>query len=152
MTRPRSDAAGLRTCEAMVEESAKHYDVANRGDWKSRLLISTEQEWGIVLSNGRNLVGCSLYPTKEISPFIADTPAVRKSAFFFALNPIGDTGTASLWAAGRVPVDVSAITYRLPGEREVAARMTTRATGCSSTTPRTGSTSGRKRSWRTGRR
>lgn len=74
-----------------------------------------------MLSDGRNLVGCSLYPTEEVSPFMPDTPALRKSAFFFAISPIGATGASSLWAAGRVPTDVSRITYRLPGGRQVPA-------------------------------
>lgn len=119
--RPRSDAAGIRTCQAMAEELAEDRGVRTQETWKSRLVISTGDEWGAVLSDGRNLVGCSLYPTKEISPLIADLPVVRKSAFSFAVNPIGTTGAQSLWAAGRVPDDVSAISYRLPGNRNVAA-------------------------------
>ena len=43
------------------------------------------------------------------------------TAFSFAVNPIGSTGASSLWAAGRVPTDVSAIGYRLPGDQDVAA-------------------------------
>jgi hypothetical protein len=119
--RPSSDAAGIRTCQAMIKESADRTDVSAGRDWKYRLLISTREEWGTVLSDGRNLVGCSLYPTKEISPFIPDEPVLRKSAFSFAVNPIGSTGASSLWAAGRVPTDVSAIGYRLPGDQDVAA-------------------------------
>ena len=46
-----------------------------------------------------------------------------KPSFYFAENPIEATGGSSLWAAGRVPSDVSAITYRLPGNRDVAARI-----------------------------
>lgn len=121
VTRPSSDAAGIRTCQAMTEESAEHQGVQARGNWRSQLVVSTRDEWGTVLSDGRNLVGCSLYPTKEISPFIPDTATVKKSAFFFAVNPVGFSGAQSLWAAGRTPADVSAITYRLPGGQDVAA-------------------------------
>jgi hypothetical protein len=126
LVRPSSDAAGIRICREMLEESAVREDMGADREWRSRVLVSTDDEWGTVLSDGRNLVGCSLYPTKEISPLIPDTPTVRRSAFFFAVNPIGDTGASSLWAAGRVPTDVSAITYRLPGDREVAATISER--------------------------
>jgi hypothetical protein len=119
--RPSSDAAGIRICQAMADESAENSDVPPNRKWRSRLLVSTGDEWGTVLSDGRHLVGCSLYPTKEISPVVADTPTLRKSAFSFAVNPIGSTGAQSLWAAGRVPADVSSITYRLPGNRDVRA-------------------------------
>ena len=121
VTRPSSDAAGIRTCRAMAEESANRDDSRADREWKSRLLVSTREEWGTVLSDGHNLVGCSLFPTKEISPFIPDAPSVRKAAFSFAVNPIGSTGASSLWAAGRVPNDVTAITYRLPGGEDIAA-------------------------------
>jgi hypothetical protein len=96
---------------------------SGRNTWNAQLLISTAQEWGAVLTSGTSLLCCSLYPTKEISPFTAGTSVINKSAFYFALNPIGDSGGSSLWAAGRVPSDVSAITYRLPGKRDVAARI-----------------------------
>jgi hypothetical protein len=118
---PGSDAAGIRTCRAMADEAAENAGAEVRGGWTSRLTVSTEEEWGAVLSDGRNLVGCSLYPTREISPVIEDSPVVRKADFAFALNPIGDTGAQSLWAAGRVPADVAAISYRLPGRVDVAA-------------------------------
>ena len=52
---------------------------------------------------------------------VADTDTVNQSAFHFALNPIPVTDGESLWAAGRVPRDVTGISYRLPGGRDVAA-------------------------------
>jgi hypothetical protein len=119
--RPVSDEAGVRTCLAMAKESASNSEVPFTSRWAARLVISTSQRWGAVLSDGQNLVGCSLYPTKEISPFSADRSKISKASFFFAVNPIDISGGSSLWAAGRVPTDVSAITYRLPGNREVAA-------------------------------
>jgi hypothetical protein len=119
--RPVNDEAGITTCLELVKESATNLNVSFGTKWKPRLVISTKQEWGAVLSDGSNLVGCSLFPTKEISPFSPDTGTVAKSSFYFAVNPIGSTPAASLWAAGKVPTDVSAISYRLPGGRDVAA-------------------------------
>lgn len=119
--RPVSDQAGVRTCLAMAKESASNSESSFTNRWAPRLVISTSERWGAVLSDGQNLLGCSLYPTKEISPFSADVSKISKSSFFFALNPIETSGGSSLWAAGRVPTDVSAITYRLPGNRDVAA-------------------------------
>jgi hypothetical protein len=119
--RPVNDEAGIRTCRDLVKESATERNVSFGNKWKPRLVISTEQRWGAVLSDGANLVGCSLFPTKEISPFSPDSGTVAKRSFFFAVNPIDGTPGASLWAAGKVPTDVSAISYRLPGGRDVAA-------------------------------
>jgi hypothetical protein len=120
VTRPVNDAAGITTCIDMVKESATNSGVPFSNLWKPRLVISTKQRWGAVLSDGAKLVGCSLFPTKEISPFSPDAGTVAKPSFFFALNPIEATGE-SLWAAGKVPTDVSAISYRLPGGRDVPA-------------------------------
>jgi hypothetical protein len=120
VTRPANDAAGIATCLDMVKESATHSEVPFSNKWKPRLVISSEQRWGTVLSDGAKLVGCSLFPTKEISLFSPDSGTVARSSFYFALNPIEATGE-SLWAAGKVPSDVSAISYRLPGGRDVPA-------------------------------
>jgi hypothetical protein len=121
--RPVDDEAGITTCLELVKESATNRNVPFGTKWKPRLVISTKQEWGAVLSDGTNLVGCSLFPTKEISPFSPDTARVAQSSFYFAVNPIGSTPAASLWAAGKVPTDVSAISYRLPGGRDVTATL-----------------------------
>lgn len=121
VSRPANDQAGITGCLELVKESAANLEVPFSNKWKPRLVISTKERWGAVLSDGTNLVGCSLFPTKEISPFSPDTGTVAKRSFFFAVNPIDGTPGASLWAAGKVPTDVSAISYRLPGGRDVAA-------------------------------
>lgn len=120
--RPSDDAAGVRTCLTLARQKAVEADRPFSDRWRSRLVISTPERWGTVLSDGRSLVGCSLYPTRELSPFGPDTADLAKSSFYFALNPIVDTGE-SLWAAGRVPRDVTGISYRLPGKRDVAAEI-----------------------------
>ena len=119
--RPKSDAAGIKTCLAMVKESAGNSGVPYSKRWASRLVVSNGLEWGAVLSDGQRRVGCSLFPTKEISPFAADTTLVNAASFSFALNPIAVIGGESLWAAGRLPADVTKLSYRLPGKRDVAA-------------------------------
>ena len=95
--RPVSDQAGVRTCLVMAKDSASNSEVSFSNRWAPRLVISTSQRWCAVLSDGRNLVGCSLYPTKEISPFSADASKISKSSFFFAVNPIDTSGGSSLW-------------------------------------------------------
>jgi hypothetical protein len=120
ITRPVNDPAGVTTCRNMIKEAASYSNVPFSAKWQPRLVTSTTQQWGAVLSDGAHLVGCSLFPTKEISPFSADMATVAKPSFYFAVNPIGETGS-SLWAAGKVPADVSAISYRLPGGRNVPA-------------------------------
>ena len=107
----------------MAQRSAEMAGPADGADGSPGWLVSTRQEWGAVLSDGTKLLGCSLYPTKEISPFSADRRTTGRSSFYFAHNPIEATGGSSLWAAGRVPSDVSAIAYRLPGKRDIAAKI-----------------------------
>ncbi len=120
ITRPANDQAGITACGNLIKDSSARLKVPSSGRWKPRLVTSTKQQWGAVLSDGGHLVGCSLFPTKEISPVSPDIATLAKPSFYFAVNPIGANG-ASLWAAGKVPTDVSAISYRLPGGRSVAA-------------------------------
>ena len=122
LKRPTSDQAGVSTCLNLAKAQAEEQDLPfKRARWTSRLTVSTPQEWGAVLSDGKHRIGCSLFPTKEISRLVPDSDAIRASTFHFALNPIASPGGESLWAAGRVPADVTAISYRLPGNHEVAA-------------------------------
>ena len=121
--RPTSDKAGLKTCRSMAKEWAGNNGVLYNGSWTTEVLISTPEEWGAVLSYPQQRFACSLFPTKEISAIVPDRAAATKSSFSFAVNPIGDTGAESLWAAGRVPKDVTAISYRLPNGVVVPAKL-----------------------------
>ena len=121
--RPTTDSTGIKTCRSMAKHWAAGQGISFAGTWDAKLMISTAEEWGAVLSDGRRRFGCSLFPTKEISAIGPDAAAMAKSSFSFAINPIGDTGAESLWAAGRVPKDVTAISYRLPKGTEVAAKL-----------------------------
>jgi hypothetical protein len=121
--RPTTDSAGLKTCRSMAKHWAAGQGISFSGTWDAELLISAPDEWGAVLSDGSRRFGCSLFPTKEISAIVPDSTTLKKSAFYFAVNPIGSTGNESLWAAGRVPKDVTAISYRLPNGEDVAATL-----------------------------
>lgn len=124
LERPTNDRAGVQECLVMAKESASgSRDAFDRG-WGAKLVYATTDEWGAVLSNGNRRFGCSLFPTKEISAVVDDTPAVTDAGFAFALNPIDTRAGAALWAAGRVPAGVTGISYRLPGDQEVTAELT----------------------------
>ncbi len=107
----------------MAKEWAETQSGSFGSGWDAELLISTPDEWGAVLSDGSRRFGCSLFPTKEISEIVPDSTVLKKSAFYFAVNPIGSTGNESLWAAGRVRRTSRAISYRLPAGEEVAATL-----------------------------
>ena len=54
---------------------------------------------------------------------MTDKAVIEKGAFYVALNPVNQTTAQSIWAAGRVPSDVTKITYRLPGGQVVEAKL-----------------------------
>ncbi|MET1004383.1 MAG: hypothetical protein ABWX96_02475 [Propionibacteriaceae bacterium] len=118
---PKSDAAGAATCRDLAAEADSDGTSFTASRWKAELVVSTTTEWGAVLSDGTRRFGCSLFPTEEVSRLSADSTSLTAKAFYFAQNPIDATAGASLWAAGRVPQDVTKISYRLPGDRDVAA-------------------------------
>lgn len=123
LKRPTSDAAGVASCLKLVKEWASNDGTSPGSDWRSRLVVSRPDEWGAVFSGGNRRMACSLFPTQELSPMEADTTKINKAAFLFALNPIAKPEGESLWAAGRVPTDVTKINYRLTGQRGVEAEI-----------------------------
>ena len=123
ITRPADDAAGKTACLAMAADDDPEEVSSPDRLWTTELVVSTKDEWGAVLSNGKRRFGCSLYPTREVSRVVPDSTGLRTSSFYFALNPIAANDGVSLWAAGRVPSDVTGISYALPGGRDVAAEM-----------------------------
>jgi hypothetical protein len=48
---------------------------------------------------------------------------VNQRSFYVALAPIVETEGESIWASGRVPTDVTKITYGLPGGQVVDAKL-----------------------------
>ena len=89
--------------------------------WSSRLVVTEESTWGAVLTKGTQRYACSLAPSREVSAIVPDKASTARSSFWFAVNPIDATDGTSFWAAGRVPADVTSITYRLPGGVTVPA-------------------------------
>lgn len=119
--RPASDAAGVTACRREISgylgESGASFDVT---DAEAVVSVTTSALWGVVLSDGRRFVGCSRFPTTEISDVRSGRgSATSKSTFSWAHNPIGEQGE-TLWAAGRLP-GVESITYRLPDGQQVPA-------------------------------
>lgn len=112
LTRPTSDRAGVATCLQLVDEDGNQDFDLDRAS--AEVTISTRTEWGAVLSDGTRYLGCSLYPTKEISRSVpvTDNPATAKKLFAWATNPIVPNGE-SLWAAGHLP-GATRIAYTLP--------------------------------------
>ncbi|MFX4271138.1 hypothetical protein ACQBAR_11060 [Propionibacteriaceae bacterium Y1685] len=122
--RPANDGAGEERCRALLGDAFDGEDFGNAADWKARSIISTDDRWSAVLSNGEQMIGCSLFPTQEVSPPMADQPTTTAESFYFALQPTPDMRKSTLWAAGRVPDDVSKITYALPNGKSVDATIT----------------------------
>jgi len=121
LTRPRSDRAGVAACLKMVEENGEQgLDVDQA---KAEVTISTPTEWGTVLSDGTHHLGCSLYPTREISASAPTSSSITTSRklFSWATNPIVPEGE-SLWAAGYLP-GATTITYTLPDGTTAAAKI-----------------------------
>lgn len=120
LTLPTSDRAGVASCLKMVkQDSAQPLDVDKA---KAEVTISTTTEWGAVLSDGAHTLGCSLYPTEELSAAEPVTnPVTTKKAFFWAANPI-PTGGETLWAAGLLP-EVTKIIYQLPNGTTTSAKI-----------------------------
>lgn len=77
--RPTSDDTGIKTCLTMAKDAAST-TVPVTVQWTARLVVSSKSEWGAVLSDGHHRVGCSLFPTREISPFSADSPEITRPA------------------------------------------------------------------------
>ncbi len=124
LERPKSDEAGVASCLTLIKEWARDDGSSLGSDFRSRLVVSTPDEWGAVFSDGKRRMACSLFPTRELSPLEADSTKINRAAFLFALNPIAKPEGESLWAAGRVPTDVTKINFRLPGRRDVEAQIT----------------------------
>lgn len=83
------------------------------------MTVSTDSERGAVLSDDNHYVGCSLFPTREITAARTASAGTTAAAFGWALNPIGAKGE-SLWAAGYLP-DTTLISYGLPDGSTVNA-------------------------------
>jgi hypothetical protein len=52
---------------------------------------------------------------------VPDKRTTAESGFWFAVNPIDANGGSSFWASGRVPAEVTSITYVLPSGDKVPA-------------------------------
>jgi hypothetical protein len=115
--RPVSDAAGVATCRTMITAWAETSDPSDFDPEAARVAatVSTRQQWGTVLADGDRYVGCSLFPTAEITGVRTAGAGTKKKDFGWASNPI-DSGGETLWAAGRLP-GVRSVTYELPGGR-----------------------------------
>ncbi len=116
-TRPASDAAGVATCRTMISDWAENADPIDFDPEAATVTatVSTEGQWGTVLADGNTYVGCSLFPTAEITGVRTAGAGTTKRDFGWALNPV-DSGGETLWAAGRLP-GVRSVTYALPGGR-----------------------------------
>jgi hypothetical protein len=121
--RPANDAAGIKSCAASARVDARSQSLTLGSRLRPRLVVSTPDEWGAVLSDGCRRFGCSLYPTPELGPIVADKAVIDKRSFSVALAPIIETEGESIWASGRVPTDVTKITYGLPGGQIVDAQL-----------------------------
>lgn len=119
---PKNPDVGQDMCTALAVR-ADQLTKAGRAGWTSMLQVSVDQGWGGVFAKDGRRFACSLAPTREVSAVVADKRSLARSSFFFAVNPIAATDGASFWAAGRVPADVTAITYVLPGGVEVPAAL-----------------------------
>jgi hypothetical protein len=115
--RPASDAAGVATCRTMITAWAETADPSDFDPEAARVAatVSTRLQWGTVLADGDRYVGCSLFPTAEITGVRTAGAGTKKKDFGWASNPI-DSGGETLWAAGRLP-GVRSVTYELPGGR-----------------------------------
>ncbi len=116
---PASDAAGAKACVKLAKQSSSGGEVSVSG-WR-RALVLSGSSWGAVLVKGDRRFACSLAPTREVSAVVSDKRSTATSSFWFATNPIDATEGASFWAAGRVPANVTGITYVLPGGVRVPA-------------------------------
>jgi hypothetical protein len=76
---------------------------------------------GGVLSKDGQQFACSLAPTREVGAVVPDKRTTAESGFWFAVNPIDANGGSSFWASGRVPAEVTSITYVLPSGDKVPA-------------------------------
>ena len=117
VTRPSSDRAGLASCRRLVAKSDQTFDTSRA---RAVVTVSEPDEWGAVLTDGSRYLGCSLFPTREVSASRSVTDSsTAQSRFHWALNPVVPEGE-SLWAAGHLP-GVTAVTYRLPDGTDVPA-------------------------------
>ena len=121
ITPPANAADALKQCVGLAYDADPELPSKDRSSWEIRLEVSSDQEWGAVLTDGKRRFGCSLYPTREVSRIVDDTTKITATAFHFAANPIAATDGTSLWAGGRVPDDVTKIDFRLPGGVDVPA-------------------------------
>jgi len=119
---PDTDEDGIKTCTSLQSRAGSTTGFSEKG-WDTELVLGDEDSWGAVLRKDDQRFACSLAPTREVGAVVKDRQTTAKSSFYFAINPIEATEGASFWAAGRVPEDVSAITYVLPGGVSVAAEI-----------------------------
>lgn len=119
---PASTKAGTAACTRLAAKAAgRSFDTDG---WQAELVAADKDSWGAVLRKGGQRFACSLAPTREVGETVEDTATLAKSSFWFAVNSIEATDGSSFWAAGRVPDDVTAITYELPGDIVVPATLT----------------------------
>lgn len=126
---PASDSAGVDRCRNLA---AQYLDSGHSGSFNlkkatARVTVSTKGEWGAVLSDGKHYVGCSLFPTEEISSIRRVTPGTGVAAFGWATNPINPHGD-SLWAAAISPAPPRSAMACPTGPRSTR-RSAARATG-----------------------
>ncbi len=119
---PASTEAGSAACVKLAADAADYPSFTKTG-WPTALVTGDDRGWGAVLRKGAKRFGCSLAPSSEVSAVVADRATIAKSSFWFAVNPISATEGSAFWAAGRVPTDVTAITYELPGNVTVPASL-----------------------------
>lgn len=120
---PADDETGVADCRDRLFDAYDDEIDRDYAAWQETTVVSTDDAWGAVLHDGQDLVGCSRYPSVEVGNPVSDQPSTDKESFHFALQTAPDD-QETLWAAGRVPDDVTAITYALPNGDEAEAVIT----------------------------
>lgn len=120
---PADDEAGVADCRDQLFDAYDDEVERDYAAWQEVTVVSTDDAWGAVLHDGNDLIGCSRYPSVEVGNPASDRPSTDKDSFHFALQTAPDD-RETLWAAGRVPDDVTAITYALPNGDEAEAVIT----------------------------
>ncbi|MFT4164439.1 MAG: hypothetical protein QM650_04285 [Microlunatus sp.] len=119
---PASTWVGAATCVKLAAKAADDPSFTTQG-WSAELVMGDDRSWGAVLRKGGQRFGRSLTPSREVSAVVADRSTIAKSSFRFAVNLISATEGSAFWATGRVPADVTAISYALPGHVTVPATL-----------------------------
>ncbi len=118
---PPVDAkTGMTTCTGLAARAGADPSFDKR-EWKLQLELPGPKVWGGVLSKDGQQFACSLAPTREVGAVVPDKRTTAESGFWFAVNPIDANGGSSFWASGRVPAEVTSITYVLPSGDKVPA-------------------------------